>query len=317
MVVLQIVGGLLFILLLFTLLASAIQELIASYISLRGIMLMKTIRHILEPEGAQGKDSIFQRLITSSAFKQVCRPRSHSLYGKLIDWFEVRVRGFFGYGSVGQEVQGPPAFISATNFSTMLLNLDWSPEQMKALPKGVLRDVVDSILKDGALIAEEKLDALHRWYDELMQGATDWYRRQARFMLIFIGLVLAGSFNLDLIKIGRSLSENEVLRTQLYGDMERWMADRANTYFLEDGQLREGVLVQKNDQNIIVVDPFLREDAQSFTMQQIVGQKVVVNHWTGWLPVVASWFLTAVLISFGAPFWFDLLRKLVKVAKPV
>lgn len=317
MIILQIIGGLLFILVLFTLLASAIQEVIANYISLRGVMLMKTLQHLLDPNGEGGSDNLYRRLIRSATFKQICRPRSHSPYGRFLDWLEVRVRRIFGYGAIGNEVQGPPAFVSANSFSTMIQHLDWTPAGMEALPKGPIRDFVQSLMQSGEMAAHEKLQALHSWYDDVMNGATDWYRRQARFILIFIGFVLAAGFNLDLVKIGRTLSDNEVLRAQLYSDMERWMEERADTYFQEDGQLREGVLVQKNDRNIIVIDPTLRQDAQSFTLRQIVGQKVMVNHWTGWFSVLASWLMTAVLISFGAPFWFDLLRKLVRISKPV
>jgi hypothetical protein len=33
-----------------------------------------------------------------------------------------------------------------------------------------------------------------------------------------------------------------------------------------------------------------------------------------WLQRIAGWFVTALAISLGAPFWFDLLRKFVRVS---
>ncbi len=313
MALLQIVAGLIFILLLFTLLASAIQELIANYISLRGVMLMKTIQHILGPQLKAKGNEIYQQFTSSLAFKQMCRPSSHSLYGKALDWIEEKMRVLLGYGSIGAAVEGPPSYISAENFAEVLKTIKWSPETLENLPEGPLRDYVTSLLQKG----ETKIDALKRWYDEVMNATTNWYRRQAQFILIFIGLALAGSFNIDLIRIAKTLSDNETLRTQLYSDMEKWMAERASTYFDENGQLIKGNLVQQNEKNIIIVDPNLKSDLRSFALTELVGHRPVVAHWYDWFSIVGSWLLTAIFISFGAPFWFDLLRKLVRVAKPV
>ncbi len=317
MALLQIIAGLIFILVLFTLLATAIQELIANYISLRGVMLMKTIQHILEPQLKGKRGEVYNGFINSLAFKQMCRPSSSSMYGKALDWIEEKVRVLFGYGGIGSAVEGPPSFVSADNFAEVLKTLKWTPENLESIPDGPLREFLETLQHQSEAKLQAKHDALRRWYDEVMNATSAWYRRQAQFILIFIGFAIAAGFNIDLVKIGRSLSENDTLRTQLYSDMERWMAERADTYFDENGQLRQGVLVQKNENNIVIVDPSLREDLKSAALTQLIGQKVEADHWTDYLLVFGSWLLTAVFISFGAPFWFDLLRKLVRVAKPV
>ncbi len=313
----QIIAGLIFILVLFTLLASAIQELIANYISLRGVMLMKTIQHILEPQLKGKRGEVYNKFTESLAFKQMCRPSSSSLYGRMLDWVEEKVRVLFGYGGIGGAVEGPPSFVSAENFAEVLKTIKWAPENIDSIPPGPLRDFVEDLAKQGEEKAQAKIEALKRWYDEVMNATSNWYRRQAQFILIFIGFALAAAFNIDLIKIGRSLSENDALRTQLYSDMEKWMAERADTYFDENGQVREGILVKKNGENIIVVDPRLKQDIQSGALNQLIGRPIEADHWTDYLLAFGSWLLTAIFISFGAPFWFDLLRKLVRVAKPV
>lgn len=317
MAILQIIAGLIFILVLFTLLATAIQELIANYISLRGVMLMKTIQHILEPGVKSKEGGVYDTFVNSTPFKQLCRPSSHSLYGKALDWVEEKMRILFGYGGIGKAVEGPPSFISAENFAEVLKTMDWKETSLENIPPGPLRDFVESLQKKGEAHIDAKIASLKRWYDEVMNATSVWYRRQAQFILIFIGFALAGSFNIDLVQIGRKLSDNETLRVQLYNDMEKWMAERADTYFDETGQLRQGVLLQKNDNNIVVVDTTLKQDMKSLALSGLIGQKPQAENWLDWVLVVGSWLLTAVFISFGAPFWFDLLRKLVRVGKPV
>jgi len=318
MILLQIAAGLIFILVLFTLLATAIQELIANYISLRGVMLMKTIQHILEPGSKGVRGDVYNSFINSLSFKQLCRPSSSSAYGRFLDWLEEKTRYIFGYGGIGKAVDGPPSFISAENFTEVLKRLEWKPEYLESIPPGPLRDYLDNMGEQAEDKAQAKMAELKRWYDEVMNATSNWYRRQAQFILIFIGFALAASFNINLLEIGKTLSKDEILRTQLYSDMEKWMAERADTYFDENGQVRQGVLVTQNEKNIIVVDPGLKNDLkQSDAVQQLIGQKVKAEKWTDWLLVFANWLLTAIFISFGAPFWFDLLRKLVRVAKPV
>lgn len=318
MALLQIAAGIIFILLLFTLLATAIQELIANYISLRGVMLMKTIQHILEPHRKGTRGEVYNSFINSLSFKQLCRPSSSSAYGRFLDWLEEKTRYIFGYGGIGKAVDGPPSFISAENFAEVLKRLEWKPEYIESIPPGPLRDYLEGMGEQAEDKLQAKLAELKRWYDEVMNATTNWYRRQAQFILIFIGFALAAGFNINLMEIGKTLSRDEILRAQLYEDMEAWMAERADTYFDENGQVRPGVMVTQNDKNIIVVDPKLKEDLkQSSAVQQLVGRKVQVEEWSDWLLVFANWLLTAVFISFGAPFWFDLLRKLVRVAKPV
>lgn len=313
MVILQIIAGLIFILVLFTLLATAIQELIANYISLRGVMLMKTIQHILEPGVKPKEGSVYGNFVNSASFKQLCRPSSHSLYGRFLDWIEEKMRVLFGYGGIGKAVEGPPSFISAENFAEVLKTMNWKEVSLEEIPEGPLRDFVASLQKGAAEEVEVKVASMKRWYDEVMNATSVWYRRQAQFILIFIGFALAGSFNVDLVQIGRKLSDNETLRAQLYNDMEKWMAERADTYFDAEGQLRQGVLLQKNNENIVVVDTTLRQDMKSTALTGLIGQKPQAESLGQWLLIIGSWLLTAIFISFGAPFWFDLLRKLVKV----
>ncbi|MBK7407801.1 MAG: hypothetical protein IPJ40_06805 [Saprospirales bacterium] len=35
--------------------------------------------------------------------------------------------------------------------------------------------------------------------------------------------------------------------------------------------------------------------------------------WQGWLHKAFGWLVTAIAISLGAPFWFDMLRKMVNI----
>ena len=51
---------------------------------------------------------------------------------------------------------------------------------------------------------------------------------------------------------------------------------------------------------------------------ELTGQiKTTVEKQGGWFKVLFGWLITAVAIAMGAPFWFDLLGKVMNVGKPV
>ncbi|HRF38539.1 MAG TPA: hypothetical protein PK198_07110, partial [Saprospiraceae bacterium] len=77
----------------------------------------------------------------------------------------------------------------------MLKRLEWKPEYLESIPPGPLRDYLDNLGEQAEDKVQARLSDLKRWYDEVMNATTNWYRRQAQFILIFIGLALAASFN--------------------------------------------------------------------------------------------------------------------------
>ncbi len=146
--------------------------------------------------------------------------------------------------------------------------------------------------------ANEELDSfkvlLKTWFSETMNRSVGWYKKKIAFLSFFIGLVLVFSFKVDIIFIGYKL-KNDI------GTREALMAEV---------QLLSG-------NNSMEVDSTLKESMLS----SFVGINDVLSlpnrlNWTGhscgYLISFVSYLLSAMFISFGAPFWFDILNKLMK-----
>lgn len=130
------------------------------------------------------------------------------------------------------------------------------------------------------------------WFNETMEKASSWYAGRAKFIAFIIGVLLAGIFNVDSIQIVEQLWREPTLRQSLVAQ-----AQTVN----EAGQLElEGVADLEN----------YYEDLQLPVGWG--GDNVPVNG-KGWLLKVFGVLLSGLAAMQGAPFWFDVLRKLMNV----
>ncbi|PXY43044.1 hypothetical protein DMB68_21845 [Flavobacterium hydrophilum] len=56
---------------------------------------------------------------------------------------------------------------------------------------------------------------LETWYDDSMNRVSGWYKRQTQFILFFLGLAIAITFNVDIIDIAGKLSTDKDARDKL------------------------------------------------------------------------------------------------------
>lgn len=174
---------------------------------------------------------------------------------------------------------------------------------------------------------------LEEWFDTTMERASGWYKRYTQFILFIIGLLIAVAFNVDSIIIAQKLSSDPKLREQVIQSanayMEREQEFAAGLSLAEPGSAEEEVISSELDA--------LRERSQELQRQanellqkdigninQIMGLGYGCNHTRlahifffaysdASLMNFFGWVITALAISLGAPFWFDLLKKIMKV----
>jgi hypothetical protein len=205
-----------------------------------------------------------------------------------------------------------------------------NPELMKSL-----RSLVTGV--EGYAADKEKSLAVARknvesWFDDAMTRLSGWYKRKAQLTALIIGLVLAVFLNVDSINVATTLWREPTLRQQLVAQAEAYA--KANPV-LPTGNGNAGKTVaelQKDLKDLII--PFGWETTAVFlpsgqTCQVIpVSKNAVWGVWsgnsckkvtnapidsTGWMGKIAGIIITALAAAQGAPFWFDILKKLVNV----
>ncbi|WP_437606795.1 hypothetical protein WMF20_38520 [Sorangium sp. So ce834] len=189
-----------------------------------------------------------------------------------------------------------------------------------------LATIVDSTVRD----MREANIRLERWFNDAMDRAAGRYKRRAQLIISATALVLCIGFNADSIKLAGALSRDAVVRAHMIAAAQELAktAPRAAPHeggldqdedlmaALAQGGSAHGKLTGLDLKIAWGVQAPEQTSAPRFwsALSAILGQAVVA-----WIRGVLDRLLspgiliTAAAASLGAPFWFDLLNKLVNL----
>jgi hypothetical protein len=352
----DVVLGLIFIYLLYSLLASVIQELLARIFHSRARLLTKGLRRMLEEDDHRADLGWFGKFTFFNWF--------YELGWSLVYFFEPFrgspfLRKFYESPAIRRlgenSVAARPAYISPRIFSQTMVHL---LRQSCPSPGSTDAASIETALTGNLLqLAPETRDHLwqlfkdagedvgifrinmEEWFNETMNRASGWYRRQTQTWLLLLGLGIAALFNVDSIAIAHILMKDKDARSQLVQLassrapaytaitdtlIQKNVLHRDSSFFRADSSLRVFV----SDTSLIGIYAMLREDAGEASNVLGISRACRIDSNGRQLPVVrcglthpyqqnswlvfGGWGITALAISLGAPFWFDLLGKVVK-----
>ena len=289
MAILSTIIGIVFVMLLFSLLASSILELIAGFLSLRGQQLVNAIRGMI----GSGATNDFL---------------GHPFFQQLAAGSKERTK-------IGGKKRALPSYISSGTFSSILLDMMEIDNRadleaaIAGLPNGPSKKLAEFLYRQTNGELGEFKKKLEDWFNEVMDRASGAYKRTSQRWLISIGLALAIVFNADVINIYHSLSINATLSNMV--------ADQATTFVntqpaptapnldnpdIDAARQKIGALVNNNIAAL--------ESPLGLGWATVDWSKVDLR-W--WMYKVIGWITTAFGVSLGATFWFEALKKLVSI----
>ncbi|MRG48730.1 hypothetical protein GFS24_26700 [Chitinophaga sp. SYP-B3965] len=305
----------------FSIVAYVIQELIAVNLQFRGRMLKKAINQLLV------SGSVF----ANEFFKH---PQ--------IELLEKR-----------NGATKDPSYIPSANFAMTVIDL--VKNGTAADPE------LQKLFSSWQAIAGEDVIAMkaliEKWYDEYMDRVGGWYKKEYRWITRILAIGIALAFNFNLIRITQIVHHDTALKATLVAAADK-MADTPDylaQYYtqkinsdmkavdddfatkISSAPADSAKLVQKRD---AVKDSLLiNYNAKQYQMarglvdslptgklmlgwknwpwleQEIkTGKPAYIGNWNLFLLIIGL-FLGAAAISMGAPFWFALLVKLVNIRR--
>ena len=354
--ILDIVIGLIFIYLLYSLLATIIQEIIASQFSFRAKILERAVFRMLEDENK-----------FASKFKSVWYLFKKTGNGGTknsitYEYYKHPLILFLGES----DSRGKPAYINKETFSKVIVDLlrgkDAAPgDDIKLLIQKSLNNKTTNW--GSARISDQTLsylksiwtDAngdvgkfkhhLENWFEETMDRASTWYKKHVQFILFFVGLAISIVFNVDTLKIIERLEKDPKLREQLVQqanafqeahpdlDTKLLIQQAENNKFLaqknkiqvndslRNKELKDSLqlanyleLKSKRDELFDQASTLIRNDINSVHHSLGLGWETYdSSSFRGIFYSLIGWMVTALALSLGAPFWFDLLNRLMKL----
>lgn len=288
MQMLTIVLGIIFILLLLSLLATTIMELVSSLLQLRGKNLERALRNML------ASSDLDERIL--EAFKQ------NALYRQL------------SYRN-GKKLSAP-SYVSPQSFQSILMNilLEGREQNLENIRGSIdklgnqdLREVLLQLLNE----SENKLDdfrsKVQGWYNDVMDRSTAWYKQNTQKLLVMIGFALAVVFNADTIAIYQRLGADPEALQQVVTMAEAYVAGNdVEAIRQRDPEFEQ---IYQNLKNLVQQDLEAARRPLGLGWDNGVAQMSPLD----WLTKLLGWVVTALAVSLGAPFWFDLLKKIVNI----
>ncbi|HEY0141333.1 MAG TPA: hypothetical protein VGF48_10590 [Thermoanaerobaculia bacterium] len=307
---LDVVIGVIFVFLLVSIIAAAVREGIEAHMKTRGAYLWLGIRELLHDRQSTGLAKVFYQ-----------HPLIYSLFPG-----ELRERKQVDAPRVWASGRGMPSYIPARNFALALMDIAargpvtstatadaTAPaitlENLRANILNVQSPAVRRILLTAIDSAEgdvRKAQAeIEAWYDSAMDRVSGWYKRTTHVWLLGIGFFIAVVLNVNILTIAHHLYVTPAARELVVSRAEAAVADPK--YLDETNR----VAAQKTLEGLSLpigwkgYELFGRAD-YNFSM---IWKFVAVP--------LGGWMLTALATSLGAPFWFDVLNKVMVIRATV
>ena len=340
-VALDVCIGLVFIFLLYSLLVTIIGEMVSTWLGIRARILRIAIERMLN-DGYYAREEKEKKKKAQGWFRRIFlyEPEEFttSFAGRFYEYPSIKYLGRIEQAHRGVVSLTKPSYFTAENFADTIIHLlkdkgagathmdkvqftlkfntiDIQPNTLKHF-----RNVFTNSAND---ISQFKIN-LMKWFNETMDRATGWYKRKIQFILFWLGFIIAACFNVDAITIALKLAKDDEARTQLV-QMGIQAADPGSPI---------SKAIQQSRDSSIEHDTIWAESYRQLKMAEDEANSVLALGWQDTKPERLTLFkqtiyyyrqanplrkefwgliITGLAISLGAPFWFDLLKKLVAI----
>ena len=137
-------------------------------------------------------------------------------------------------------------------------------------------EILQLHLKNSIYNLETFTKKLEEWFDDTMNRVSGWYKRQTQAILFLIGLILAITFNVDVVSITKKLSKSDNLRQQVVQSAIAYSSQhpkqKNDTNNLPAAADSTDYAYRKNvDAKFAKVDTMLNTDIKDMTMLMALG----------------------------------------------
>lgn len=299
--------GLIVVFILVSTICTAVREGIESILKTRAAYLEHGIRQLLHDKGGQGlAKELYQHPLVNGIFSGDYAPAD-------------------GTNKPGLWARGRnlPSYINAQNFSHALMdiaargkqadNMDTSlngqPVSLEAIRKNVAEiqnPQVQRVLLHAVNTAQGDINKAQKviedWFNSSMDRVSGWYKRSTQMIIFGIAIAVVVSMNINTLKVANYLSVNESARELVVKEAGTITANGAPTdYKVAEAHLQALTLpIGWDGDNPAWINP-----------------KGEGGAWNSFWGVFLGWLITAFAATLGAPFWFDMLNKVMVIRSTV
>jgi hypothetical protein len=209
-----------------------------------------------------------------------------------------------------------PSYLPSRTFAAALLGLEQTAviaegvdvragmrklgDSIEAIPSEPVRQALKSLLTSAQGDAVAFRHGVEQWYDDHMERVSGWYRKRIQKVLWVLAFVVAFTLNADALQIAKRLWVDPSQRSAIVNQAQTASGKTAGETNPSD---ELGSLPVPLGWHLASA----RHDPQGFPFYEKPSMIWAL------LAKLIGLTLTAVAITFGAPFWFDTLSKLARL----
>lgn len=301
--ILETAIGLIFVYLAFSLVCSGVREWIAVVLNSRARTLKKGIVNLLKDKKLTA--NIFNHYLVQ--VKGIADgggkgPAPKSIPPKV--FVEALLDNLLKAGTEGQSDEKKPGVMEEIKASVAKIE--------NYHVKNVLTDILESTGRDKEVLDKKIENArqdIEKWFDAGMEHVSAWYKRQTHKVVLGLAVFFCLLFNVDTIMITRALSVNSALRESLTAVAAETVKQPVD--IASPDSLKQGKELQAQIQQLGLPIGWAETGADS------LDPRGMPQGWLEWVYKVLGLLMSILAVSMGAPFWFDILKKLIDLRSKV
>ncbi len=277
---------------------SNIYTLIARMINARGKLLNNTLQRLLG-------EHLLEEILT------------HPMIGET-KLKNMRLLGF------DIQYERNPEWIDPTQFSIVLADICMKAKNVSDITRVLPARLSDPVeyfvqqLQEGRRTYEELTHDIEHWYNNTMNQLTDIFKRYSQLFIAVIALVITLLFNINTLVITDTLWQSPTLRDAV--------VEAANAQVVVSNQNPDAELppdasiaqvVEEDLSNLTVLNIPIGWTPDELGQLGLPDELAMAENRSSGAPsvfiMIIGWGITIGAAMFGAPFWFDLLNKVVSL----
>ncbi|MDB4923269.1 hypothetical protein [Mucilaginibacter sp.] len=304
--ILEVATGVIFVFILVSIICTAVREGIEGWLKTRAAYLEHGIRQLLADTGGTGlAKNIYNHPLIFGLFIDAYKPGKNT-----------------GAPSLFAKGGNLPSYIPSRNFAQALMDIAArgpmtdevnsdanspviSLEAMRINVANLGNPQVQRLLLSAIDTAQGDLNKVQAriedWFNSGMDRVSGWYKRSTQIIIFAISLAMAIGLNINTLTIADYLTKNQTARELIVRRAEAFSKDSLS---VTNGNYNSAK-AELNNLGLPIGWPELKEP---LSFGGIIG--IFFGGILGWL-------FTALASSLGAPFWFDMLNKVMVIRSTV
>lgn len=300
--ILEVAISLVFVYCLLSLICTAASEFISRIFAMRSNNLAEGIRNLLnDPEADEKTKDLAQKIYAHPLISGLAKK---GLIDNGLNWLAEKLKIKLSWGL--------PSYIPPRMFVIALLDVA-APSRENSNKSTALRDLVNKSeyinnKTRTALLAlidssADNLEGAHKniedWFNATMERASGWYKRNIQTVVLVLALAIVLVANADTLMLANHFAQDSSLRATYVASAEKLSGSSIPT-----SNISVNDTVYAIEQLRIMPLDWTKEPCTPF--KQSCGGDWLLKKMFGLI-------ITVFALSLGAPFWFDILSKLINL----